>query len=235
MSITTKYNRTYHYDFSPGTTSDDRINHEWKSDIIQIPEIIHLEKLDGENRCLNEFGVFARSHVAPTRNPWANHIKGKWDLIRRDLKNVGVELFGEDLYAQQSIIYPNIESHFYMFAVRKDDMWLSWDEVKWYAEFFEFPLVPELEIHDTKLISTKEIQNYVISESNKPSVFGSIQVGTDLECTREGIVTRNIGEFNSTDFRENVFKYVRKNHVQTNEHWSRAWTRSPLKWEHKKK
>ena len=26
MSISRKYGRTYHYDFSPGTTSDDRIN-----------------------------------------------------------------------------------------------------------------------------------------------------------------------------------------------------------------
>ena len=55
-----KYNRTYHYSFSPGTTSDDRINHEWEKDILRITNnlqsldnLIHTEKMDGEN-CLEE-------------------------------------------------------------------------------------------------------------------------------------------------------------------------------------
>jgi len=55
-----KYNRTYHYSFSPGTTSDDRINHEWEQDILRITNnlqnldnLIHTEKMDGEN-CLDE-------------------------------------------------------------------------------------------------------------------------------------------------------------------------------------
>lgn len=28
-----KYNRTFHFDFSPGTTSDDRINYNWWNDM----------------------------------------------------------------------------------------------------------------------------------------------------------------------------------------------------------
>ena len=35
--ISEKYGRTYHYPFSPGTTSDDRINHTYWEDIQRIP------------------------------------------------------------------------------------------------------------------------------------------------------------------------------------------------------
>lgn len=63
--LSEKYGRTYHYPFSPGTTSDDRINHTYWEDIQQIETLIHTEKLDGENNCLSRHGVFARSHAAP--------------------------------------------------------------------------------------------------------------------------------------------------------------------------
>ena len=64
--LSEKYGRTFHYPFSPGTTSDDRINHTYWEDIQQIETLIHTEKLDGENNCLSRYGVFARSHAAPT-------------------------------------------------------------------------------------------------------------------------------------------------------------------------
>lgn len=62
--ILQEYGRTYHYPFSPGTTSDDRTNHTYREDIKRIEPLIHTEKLDGENNCLNQFGIFARSHAA---------------------------------------------------------------------------------------------------------------------------------------------------------------------------
>lgn len=58
-----KYGRTYHYLFLPGTISDDQINHTYWEDIRKIDKLVHTEKLDGENNCLNRFGVFARSHA----------------------------------------------------------------------------------------------------------------------------------------------------------------------------
>ncbi|CBJ83027.1 hypothetical protein XBJ1_3909 [Xenorhabdus bovienii SS-2004] len=36
-----KYGRTFHYPFSPGTTSDDRINHGWWQDVQKIKHLIH--------------------------------------------------------------------------------------------------------------------------------------------------------------------------------------------------
>ena len=79
-----KYGRTFHYPFSPGTTSDDRINHDYWFDMQSIEQVVHTEKLDGENTCLNQYGVFARSHAAPTRHPWANYLKERWHMIKHD-------------------------------------------------------------------------------------------------------------------------------------------------------
>ena len=237
MSISTKYGRTYHYDFSPGTTSDDRINHNWRNDVQKFKTIIHTEKLDGENTCLSELGVFARSHAAPTLHPWADHLKIKQRIISNDLKENNIEIFGENLYAIHSIIYPKLEHHFYVFAIRVLDKWLSWDEVKWYAEFFDFPVVPELSIQNTN--DTELIKKTVMGISSLPSIFESIQNKTSPPkiCTREGIVSRNIEEYNVESFAQNVFKFVRKNHVQTDEHWSKTITRAMLKheWEAKNK
>lgn len=227
--LSQKYGRTYHYPFSPGTTSDDRINHTYWEDIQKIDTLIHTEKLDGENNCLNRFGVFARSHAAPTTSAWTNQIRERWELIKRDLGDI--ELFGENLYAIHSIEYPQIESYYYIFAVRCLDKWLSWEEVKFYAALFDFPIVPELSIQNVKDLTSEIIENQILGWAKEPSIFGSVDTQTGKDCTREGIVSRNSGEYFVKDFPHNVFKYVRKGHVKTDEHWTRNWKRAKLIWE----
>jgi len=39
MCISDKYGRTFHYDFSPGTTSDDRINREWREQMQKFKKL----------------------------------------------------------------------------------------------------------------------------------------------------------------------------------------------------
>lgn len=85
-----KYGRTYHYPFSPGTTSDDRINDQWWSDVSLIEGLVHTEKLDGENNCLNRYGVFARSHAAPTQSALTQKIRQRWALIKNDLNDIEI-------------------------------------------------------------------------------------------------------------------------------------------------
>lgn len=62
-------------------------------------------------------------------------------------------------------------------------------------------------------------------------IFGSCDPWTKEVCTREGVVSRNVGEYPVSEFAHNVFKYVRKGHVKTDEHWTRNWKRAPLVWE----
>ncbi len=227
--LSQKYGRTYHYPFSPGTTSDDRINHTYWEDIQRIETLLHTEKLDGENNCLNQFGVFARSHAAPTTSPWTNQIRERWQLIKNDLGDV--ELFGENLYAVHSIEYKKIGSYYFIFAVRCLDTWLSWEEVRFYAYMFDLPTVPELGSTPVKELTQESLKSSVLEWANEPSLFGSTDTQTGQECTREGVVSRNIEEFPVNESLQNVFKFVRKGHVKTDQHWTRNWKRARLVWE----
>lgn len=228
MTISRKYGRTYHYPFSLGTTSDDRINYTYWQDIQQIKTLIHTEKLDGENNCLNRYGVFARSHATPTASAWSKQIRNHWQQIKNDLGDL--EIFGENLFAIHSIEYQTIDTHFFVFGIREHNRWLSWEETKFYAQILDFATVPELKIVESPTNETG-FKNDILKLIDQPSTFGSRDVLSQLPCIMEGIVSRNIDEYAVKDFAKNVFKYVRKGHVKTDEHWTRNWKRAKLSYE----
>ena len=207
-----KYSRTYHFSFSPGTTSDDRIAKDWED--ILANELLMTEKLDGENTCLKESGVYARSHAAPTVSPWSVKMRELWEYHKNALGDL--EVFGENLYAIHSIEYERLDSYFYIFAIRQEDEWLSWDEVEFYAGVLDIPTVPVVE---RGVFTEKEIKEKIAAEMENGSRFGG-------EC--EGFVFRNAGNFHVDDFAKNVLKYVRKNHVKTDEYWTKNWKRAKL-------
>ncbi|MBO0949376.1 RNA ligase family protein [Fibrella forsythiae] len=225
MALSEKYGRTYHYPFSPGTTSDDRINHQFADDLGSITDLIHTEKLDGENNCLSRHGVFARSHAAPTLSPWTSSIRQRWQTIRHDLGNL--EIFGENLFAIHSIAYQRLDQHFFVFGVRELGMWLSWEETQLYAQLLDLPTVPVL-ARSRAPLRADAVEADVLTLVAQPSVFGSVDVYTGQPCTREGVVSRDAGAYSIADFPNRVFKYVRKGHVQTDQHWTRTWRRAPL-------
>lgn len=231
MAISQKYGRTYHYPFSPGTTSDDRINHAYWNHFSTIPQLIHTEKLDGENNCLSRYGVFARSHAAPTVSPWTRSLRQRWESIKYDLGDL--ELFGENLFAIHSIEYLDLESHFYVFGVRLNEQWLSWEETEFYAHFFDFPTVPVLATTATPILQI-DFEQQLRQLTAQPSIFGSVDILTGQPCTMEGVVTRNSESYSVANFPKNVAKYVRKGHVKTDEHWTQKWQRAPLRWERRK-
>lgn len=139
-----KYPRSLHAPISLGTTSDDRFIPDGYLDVFRKKELILTEKLDGQNLCFNKHGVFARSHAAPTEHPWDKTMVMAWNFIKKDLGDL--ELFGESMYAVHSIEYKQLADHFYLFGIRQNGMWLSWEEVKWWAELFEMSTVPEIKI-----------------------------------------------------------------------------------------
>jgi hypothetical protein len=223
-----KYSRTYHYPFSPGTTSDDRIAHDYWADLQQIDTLVHTEKLDGENNCLNRYGVFARSHAAPTTSPWTATLREFWQRVKNDLG--GLDIFLENLYAVHSLQYQKLDHHFYVFAAREGNRWLSWEEVKFYAAMLELPTVPEMEMEKTPT-DKAGFEKKILDVVKGPGAFCPVEVTTGKPATMEGIVSRNADAFGTDAFARNVFKWVRKGHVKTDEHWTRHWKRAPLKWE----
>ena len=83
-------------------------------------------------------------------------------------------------------------------------------------------------VQDLMLIQLEEAVQSLASQS---SVFGSTDPRTGAYCTTEGLVCRNADAYPVSKFKQNVFKYVRKGHVQTDEHWTKSWKRTKLIWE----
>lgn len=211
MNNPDKYGRTYHFPFSEGVSDDDKINHNWK-DLLK-DKCVLLEKLDGSNTCIKQSGVYARSHTSPTINPWMKNMLPIWERVKDSLGTL--EIFGENLYGVHSIEYTNLKDHFYVFAIRDKDRWLSWFEVETYSAMLDLEVAP---IIDIGYFTEQELKD-LISKNIKGSKLGG-------EC--EGFVLRNFYSFHVDDFKNNVLKYVRKNHVKTSEHWSKNWKRANL-------
>lgn len=210
-----KYNRTYHLPFSPGTTSDDRISKSVES-LLGIETII-TEKLDGENCGMIKDGVYARSHATFTTSPWSKEVRQLHSILRHDLSE-DVFLFGENMEGIHSIEYTNLTSYFYLFGVRDNYNWISWKEVEEYSYILDLPTAPVL---FRGVINTyEELKTIVEDLVSQPSSLGG---------KREGIVIRNSGSFHNDDFSLNVMKWVRKGHVQTDEHWTRNWVKANIK------
>ena len=219
--INTKYPRTYHIPFSPGRTNDDKVLKDRWFENYKGKEIVILEKLDGENISINRYDCFARSHGAPTRSPWSINIWGKDGVFSKVYDKIGENewIYGDNLYGEHSIHYSKLPSYYHIFAVRDDEKYIfySWDDVKLTADILSLPTVPEL--WRGVIESEEQLKQLVEKFVSQPSVYGD---------TREGVVIRNAGEFPVDEFSNNVCKWVRPNHVQTDEHWTKNWKKATL-------
>ena len=218
-----KYPRTYHLPFSPGATSDDKRLQDGWFDFYKGKEVVFTEKLDGENTAMNCVDVYARSHGAPTRSPWSRNLWDTSDGLYWKVKNLigpNETVYGENLYGEHSIHYDALDAYWHMFAVNDGNLWYSWDEVKEFAKILGVPHVPELE--RCVLREEGEVKE-IIDElmSNYTSCYAN-------QSGREGIVMRITDSFPVVEFPHYVCKYVRANHVQTDEHWTRNWKKARL-------
>ena len=216
-----KYPRTYHVPFSPGATKDDKKLKDGWFEYYRGKEIVFTEKLDGENSCLCQKGVFARSHGAETRSPWSINLWGDNGLYWKvkGLIDDDLLIFGENLYGEHSIHYEKLRDYFHVFACYNEttDKWWSWDDVKFVSKVLGVPHVPTLWRGIAE--SEDQIRELIIQTMNMPSAYGN---------TKEGVVIRLANEFDGEDFPNYVCKYVRENHVQTDEHWTRNWKKAEL-------
>lgn len=211
-----KYNRTYHLPWSPGSTSDDKISQDVSS-LIGI-DIVITEKLDGENTGMTKDGVYARSHAAFTTSAWSREVRMIHQRIKNDLSD-GVFLFGENMEGIHSIEYNNLTSYFYIFGVRDNNIWIPWESVEEYAFLLDLPTAPVL--FKGVVNSEKELKDLTESLVKQESKLGGVI---------EGVVVRNADMFHNDDFAENVMKWVRKGHVQTDVHWTRNWKKAQIKY-----
>lgn len=218
-----KYPRTYHLPYSPGATKDDKkLQDGWFSNYIG-EEIVITEKLDGENIHMNQKYCYARSDGAPTRSPWSRNIWDPKDGLYWKIKPLigpNETIFGENLYGEHSIHYGKLDNYFHLFAVNDGNKWYSWDFVKMMAKVLDVPHVPEL--WRGWIYNEKQLEELVNKFTSIPSIYGD---------TREGVVIRLTSSFPLDDFKHYVCKWVRPNHIQTDEHWVKNWKRAELNYE----
>lgn len=202
-----KYPRTPHLPFSPGGTSDDR-RIQSVSSLLGCPVVI-TEKMDGSNVCLERDACFARSHASTPNHPSFDAFKALHAGIQHNI-GVGVQVFGEWLYAKHSIAYSALPSYLMVFGVRdlSTGLWASWEEVGMWADCLGVACAPVLAL--TSFTREDQLQGTVEGLAREPS-----KVGGD----REGIVIRKAGEIPDGDFATSVAKWVRKDHVQSDDHW----------------
>ena len=192
-----KYPRTYHLPWSPGVSEDD----ETISDIsiFRDSEVVVSEKLDGETCSMYRDHIHARS--LDSRHHWTRDwVKSFHGTIAHNIPE-GFRICGENVYAKHSVGYDNLETYFYGFSVWNEDTCLSWDDT---LEYFSLLGIIPVKVLYRGTFSMQALIN--------------VQKQIDFNVT-EGYVMRKIGSFNLNDFKNNVGKFVRKNHVQTDQHW----------------
>lgn len=206
MATSEKYPRTFHLPWSPGKCCDDKVLES--VDHLLGRNLVVTEKLDGGNCCLTREGVYARTHGAVAAHPAFAPIKAIWSSIRYDIPE-GWSIFGEALYAKHSIHYKALPSYFLVFGIRLDldKDWLSWRNVQKHAERLGLKTVPEMWQGDVETVKDFKILTEQLVKC------GSLCGGESIE----GLVVRDSEHF--FDFEHAVAKWVRKDHIQTDEHW----------------
>jgi len=195
-----KYPRTPHLPYSQGMTNDDRVLRS-DSHFYDMSEIIVTEKMDGENCTLYKDYIHARSLNSKHHESRA-WIKQLWNNIKNEIPST-FRVCGENLFAKHSIYYEGLESYFLVFSIWDNNKCLSWDDTIQWVELLNLKTVPVL--YKGKY------------SSNLLSICFTGQ--SQHKGEQEGFVVRNSSEFEFDDFDKNMAKFVRKNHVQTSQHW----------------
>ncbi|BBA65408.1 2'-5' RNA ligase [Xanthomonas phage XacN1] len=191
-----KYPRTMHMPWSPGVQSDDKVIKT--TDQFNGRRVILTEKMDGENTTMYRDGIHARS-IDSAHHPSRDWVKRIWAENAWMIPD-GDRICGENMYAQHSVVYEELESYFYVFSVWHGTKCYDWD----YTVSVGRLGMPHVKVLYDGIYDEKVIRD--ICES--------------LDTSRiEGAVLRIADEILYEEFDKYVMKYVRKGHVQTDEHW----------------
>lgn len=198
MSRRHKYPRTPHLPFTRAMAADDKIL--LSTDHLKGQEVVVSLKKDGECTSLYKHSYHAKS-LDSRHHPSRDWLKAFHATFAHDIPE-GWRICGENLYAQHSIAYDDLPSYFMGFSVWDEKNWtLSWDDTE---EFFEL-----LSIESVPVVYRGPYEDAIIQAL-------ADKLDTEKE---EGLVVRLARAFRYEDFAESVAKWVRKGHVQTDEHW----------------
>lgn len=194
-----KYPRTPHLPDSPGASADDI--RTGVLDSFRDQAVVVTEKMDGENTSIYCDGIHARS-IDGRSHPSRSWVKGLQAQVGHTIP-AGFRVCGENLFAQHSLRYEQLASYFMVFSVwDNSNTCLSWEHTQQFASERGLACVPTLFTGEWR-------DDLIASLSFDPA-------------TMEGFVVRTAAAFHFDGFAEHVAKWVRRGHVQTDEHWMQA-------------
>jgi hypothetical protein len=159
------------------------------------------EKMDGENTNMYSDRIHARS-IDSLDHPSRHYVKGLWGAVKYTIPE-GWRICGENVYAKHSIFYEDLDSYFYVFSVwDENNVCLSWSDTEDFCEERGLITVPVLYTGWWNDIQFNDFYPKWVKQQNK-----------------EGFVIRTEKGFHYDDFNKHVVKWVRKGHVQTDQHW----------------
>lgn len=190
--------KTMHLPWSPGIHSDDRVIRDL--DALHGKEVVVTLKMDGENTMMYSDYIHARSVDGRSHSSRA-WVKQFHAQIQGDIPQ-GWRLNGENVYAQHSIKYDDLETYFYGFALwDENNMRLHWDDMLTWFDLMNVTPAPLLYRGVWDITAMRNIHK-----------------GLDLD-RNEGFVVTTAEGFHFSEYHRKVAKWVRSGHVQTNKHW----------------
>ncbi|CAK9003045.1 unnamed protein product [Durusdinium trenchii] len=213
MVVKDNYPKTPHLPFSPGVNEDDTCISDCAH--LLAGEVVVTEKLDGGNCCLKDGQVFGRTHAQPATHESFSAVKELAANFGGQLHDL--QLFGENMQGVHSIEYGNLQSFFYVFAARRGTTWLSWDDTVALAEQLDLPTVPL--VFRGHFSSSAQLQKCLEKWKNEASAVGA-------DVSPEGFVVRRSSSISGGAFQDEIAKFVRANHIQTDEAWKRRWKKA---------
>ena len=175
-------------------------------------DVVITEKLDGENTTVYSDGYIHARSMDGTNHPSRNWVKSFMGPRAHDIPE-GWRVCGENVYGIHSIEYSKLNTFFFVFAVVDEtNKVLAWDDVDEFCQLLEMVTVP--------IIYRGPWDEEKISQM----IPGTSRFGDHAE----GYVMRNAKSFPMDEYGLNVAKYVRKGHIQTDDHWTKNWKPATL-------
>jgi hypothetical protein len=196
-----KYFSTFHLPWTQAATKDDKILTRLQVEkwFYPMEDAYASVKMDGENTTIGRGFSHARS--LDSKDHWSrHHIKQLAASLYKDIEP-GWRICGENMIATHSIEYKNLESFFYVFSVWNElNARLSLDDMIEYCDFLDLKMAP------------------IITRGPFRAMNFVNNLGLDLTAD-EGYVVSNSESFHYNVAAKNLAKFVRLDHVQTDEHW----------------
>ena len=201
-----KFPRIAHCPWSESISNDDKLHPDMS--IFDGQEVIATIKHDGENTNISKEYIHARSLEYPPHESrtWMRQF---WNTLRNDIPD-GFRISGENLFAKHSIHYHHLKSYFYVFMIWDEkNTAFSWDDTIYWAELLGLTLVDTFYRGPFDRYQIHTAYDAYCKQSKDPVEGYVIRLSKEIPYN----------EIDKNRCLKSMCKWVRKNHVTTDEHW----------------